>query len=38
MSNLTTDSATWLEEQFEYEFCAECGGVAAYRKKYDTQG
>lgn len=26
MSNLTTSPELWLERQFEFEFCPDCGG------------
>jgi hypothetical protein len=26
MSNLTTDPHEWLVQQFEFEYCSECGG------------
>lgn len=26
MSNLVIDPFEWLKDQFEFEFCAECGG------------
>jgi len=26
MGNLNIPSQQWLEEQFEFEFCSECGG------------
>lgn len=28
MSNLDIPADVWLREQFEYEYCAECGGDA----------
>lgn len=28
MGNLSIPPAEWLKEQFEYEYCAECGGDA----------
>ena len=28
MSNLNIPPDVWLKEQFEYEYCAECGGDA----------
>ncbi|MCD6056521.1 MAG: hypothetical protein K0Q89_51 [Thermomicrobiales bacterium] len=30
MSNLNIPGATWLQEQFEHEYCAECHGDAPH--------
>jgi hypothetical protein len=38
MSNLNTPAAEWLEEQFEYSYCEECGGDTCHHTAVPFMG
>lgn len=38
LGNLSRPPADWLREQFEFEFCAECGGDAQHHTAVPLMG
>lgn len=38
LGNLSRPSADWLTEQFEFEYCAECGGDAQHHAAVPLMG
>lgn len=38
MSNLTSSPAAWLDDLFEFEYCAECGGDSQHHTAIPLNG